>query len=187
MTLLLESSLPVMLRAQKVFCCLTKEAVHQTQPLSLLWLKTPKLGIWWLTSELSDLLTLLLSGFTFGWTSVKALALQWENHSNLCFVIFNFDLCVQVDCGTNGVSYGRRRRNADSEDLSAGVAQNGRAIVWSDQTIINPRGTHPHDIETDILVFGPQPIVFPINLTSTETSNAVLTTSNFIWVAFHLL
>lgn len=83
----------------------------------------------------------------------------------------------QVDCGNKGVSYGRRRRSAESEELAADVATNGRSIVWSDQSIINPRGTHPHDLETDILVFGPQPIVFPINLTSTESANAVLTTS----------
>lgn len=81
------------------------------------------------------------------------------------------------------MSYGRRRRDADSEDLSANLAQNGRAIVWSDQAIINPRGTPPRDLETDILVFGPQPIVFPINLTSTETSNSVLTTSKYLnWI-----
>ncbi|XP_059483257.1 uncharacterized protein LOC132201254 [Neocloeon triangulifer] len=76
--------------------------------------------------------------------------------------------CAPVDCGSKGISYGRRRREIEGPV--------GRGIVWPQESIINPRDNHPHDLETGILVFGPEPIVSnPINLTSTESSTSLFT------------
>ncbi|CAB3362659.1 Hypothetical predicted protein [Cloeon dipterum] len=82
--------------------------------------------------------------------------------------------CKPVDCGNKGLSYGRRRRDAmkSSSDFADFTDTQSRAYSWAQKLVINPRENYPHDLEADILVLGPEPVVQPINLTSTE---------NYLW------